>query len=136
MGIDVIQHHPDLFGFWKLISTRSFMYHGIPDDISAIGQFEDQYFSEPMIFLAIPLDGITTIHLQIIYLDYLIKLPFHFEPHGLGSLMSFAFARIGIEEYLSDLMGRNEYIFIQINAEKLHSPISPLDLLFGRVKVD
>jgi hypothetical protein len=79
-------------------------------DVFAIGRYEDKCFPDPMIFLAIPLDGTTSIHLQIIFLEYMVKLPFHFDPNGLGLFLSIALPHVGINENISELIGRNEVI--------------------------
>jgi hypothetical protein len=105
-------------------------------DIFAIGKYEGNSFSDPMVFLAVPLDGETNINLQIALLDYVIRLPFHFDPNGFDSLFSYAISQSYIKEKPSELLGRKETIFIQLKVDKPYSPQSILNTLFGKAKVE
>jgi hypothetical protein len=104
-------------------------------EIFAIGKYKDKSISDPMVFLAVPLDGETNINLQIIFLNYVTRLPFHFDPNGFGSLFSYAISQSGIKEKPSELLGRKETIFIQLKVDKPYSPQSILNTLFGKAKV-
>jgi hypothetical protein len=107
----------------------------IPDrNLFAIGKYEGKSFSEPMLFVVVPLDGKNVIHLQVIFLEYMIKLPLNFDPNGLGIFWSMALQRLGYKESISELQGRDEDIFIQFNVDKPHSLHSPYDTLFGKAK--
>ena len=60
----------DIYSLYKELESESFK----------VIQYQEESFKEPTLRLAIPLDGIRSIHLQIDYLDLKIILPFHFVP--------------------------------------------------------
>ncbi len=44
-------------------------------------EYKKHYFENPEIAVVIPMDGITPVHLRVSFLDYHVRLPFHFVPH-------------------------------------------------------
>jgi hypothetical protein len=92
----------------------------LPKSVSLHERTTTPYFKDPQIALIVPLDGESFVHLQVSFLDYYIKLPFHFVQEALRTLV---FSQPDVAETLPEIMGQegaNIYIPVSCNKRDVH----------------
>jgi hypothetical protein len=90
----------------------------------------EHYFTDPEIALIIPLDGSSFVHLQVSFLDYHIRLPFHFVREALQTLV---FSQPDIVKTLPEVMGQEDAtIYSPISCNKLDGHDCIWDYVLGK----
>jgi hypothetical protein len=101
----------------------------LPKSVS-LHECSEHYFTDPEIVLIVPLDGKSFVHLQISFLDYHIKLPFHFVQEALQTLV---FSQPDIVKTLPEVMGQEDAtIYSPISCNKLDGHDCIWDYVLGK----
>jgi hypothetical protein len=112
-------------------------FKDIPDEELKLPQSKDiglhecseHFYNNPEIGVVIPVDGKSFVHLQVSFLDYHIRLPFHFVPHVLQALMS------GVPEVynkLPEIAGSEGYLYTPVMCNKTDGHECKWDYVLGK----
>lgn len=99
-------------------------------DVFDLREYSDKYFDHPDMELIVPLDGKEPVRLQVSILRYQIRLPFHYVPSVLSSLI---YSRIpDFREKLPELQKSDSILYFQIRQAKIGGVDSFCDYLLGK----
>jgi len=98
-------------------------------DNFGLTECKEHNFEDPEIALIIPADEKTRIHLQISFLDYHVRLPFHFVPHVLQAMI---LSVPDIANRLSDIRGTEAILYSPILCNKSDRHDCKWDYLLGK----
>jgi hypothetical protein len=103
----------------------------LPESVTlSVRECTEHHFSDPEIALVIPLDGESSVHLQVSLLDYHIRLPFHFVKLVLQELV---FSQPGVAEMLPEVLGHEEaHFYSPICCNKLDGHNCIWDYVLGK----
>jgi hypothetical protein len=90
---------------------------------------KQHYFENPKIGLVVPMNEETLIHLEVSFLNYHIKLPFHFVPHILQALI---LDRADVANQLSGLKGSEIRLYSPILCNKSGEHKCVWDYVLGK----
>ena len=98
-------------------------------DDFGLTECKEHNFETPEICLVVPVDGKTCIYLQISFLDYHVRLPFHGIPEILQGMI------LDVSEYanrLPDLIGTEGYLYCPISCNKADGHDCRWDNILGK----
>lgn len=98
-------------------------------DNFGLTECKDHYFENPEIALVIPVDGKTIIHLQISFLDYHVRLPFHFVPHVIQAMI---LSTPDIANQLPGIRGTEAILYSPILCNKSDGHDCKWDYILGK----
>jgi hypothetical protein len=95
-----------------------------------IREYEEQFFTDPEFVLIIPIDDTTFVHLQVNFLRYQVRLPFHFMPQVLTELI---LSRMpNFRERLPELKKTGAALFVPILCTKANAHECLYNYLMGK----
>lgn len=93
-------------------------------------EYQEKYFPDPEMVLIVPVDGRSSVHLQINFLRYQVRLPFQFVPSVLKNLIYFRIS--DIDKKIPELQAAGKFLYFSIQHAKRADTITVLDYLLGK----
>lgn len=106
------------------------LYRKLESDVFWIRQYQDTSFENPMLKLIVPLDGKSYFHLQVDFLDYQIKLPFHSVPGIINELI--ISTNPLFNDQLPELQEITDHVYLNIDCCKLDNHDCVFDYVMGK----
>lgn len=93
-------------------------------------EYKEKYYPDPEMDLIVPVDGRSSVRLEINFLRYQVKLPFQYVP---SVLKNFIYSRMpDIDKKIPELQAAGEFLYFSIRHAKRANTITVLDYLLGK----
>jgi len=98
-------------------------------DNFGLTECKEHNLENPEIGIIIPTDRKTPIHIQVSFLDYHIRLPFHFVPHILQAMI---LSVPGVADKFPEILGTETYLYSPITCNKSDMHVCKWDYVLGK----